>query len=57
MKKTVKIVCMFLAIAAIWFSFSFRSGKAFFKLGTWERPIHISAIDDDSGDSDGSDFA
>jgi hypothetical protein len=57
MKKTVNIACMFLAVAAIWFSFSFRGGKAFFKLAQWERPIHISMADDDSGDSGESDFA
>jgi hypothetical protein len=60
MAKAMKIACFILAVAAIWFSLSFRGSKVFFKLGTWEHPVHVSeASSDDSGSSDSTetDFA
>lgn len=60
MTKAVKIVCLVLAVASIWFSFSFRGSKVFFRLGVWEHPIHVSeASSDDSGSNDSTetDFA
>jgi len=60
MARTLKIACLVLAVAAIWFSFSFRGSKVFFKLNGWEHPIHVSeASSDDSGSNDSTetDFA
>lgn len=61
MARAVKIACLVLmVISFIWFSIGIRGGKAFFKVGTFERPILFSeASNDDTGtaDSTETDFA
>ncbi len=56
MTKAVKIACLVLAVAAIWFGLSFRGSKVFFNLGGWEHPSYVSeASSDDSGSNDSTD--
>ncbi|PIR17522.1 MAG: hypothetical protein COV46_03770 [Deltaproteobacteria bacterium CG11_big_fil_rev_8_21_14_0_20_49_13] len=40
--QTAKIVCFVLVVLSVWFSFSFRGGNVFLKVGTWERLMHRS---------------
>lgn len=53
MMKALKIACLVLAVASIWFSLSFRGSKVFFKMGTWEHSVQVSEAS--SGGSGGSD--
>ena len=61
MARVVKIVCLLIvAVGLLWFSVGIRGGKAFFKVGAFERPILISeASNDDTGtaDSNETEFA
>jgi hypothetical protein len=53
-------MCLTMAVASIWFSFSFRSGSVTFKVGQWQYLIHSaqsSVLDlskDESGQADDS---
>lgn len=53
-KTLMGTVFALMAVFAIFFHFSFRSGKIFFGVGVWERPITTlsEASTDDSGGSD-----
>ncbi len=67
MRKILKIACLVLTVASIWFTFSFKGGKAYFKIGAWMHEIkaqsaltvkaHVLVAEASNEDDEDSEFA
>lgn len=68
-----RLLCLVLAVASIWFTLGFRSGKVYLKVGAWEHLMYkghatllhseymstttVAEASDDSSDSNDTEFA